>query len=428
MSPRTAIPSSTAFRYREGALYGEDVPLAFVAERMGTPCYVYSATAIEENCRRVDAALGDVPHLVAYALKANANLHVLKRIASTGVGADIMGEGELRRALAGGFDRRRIVFSGVGKTDAEIGAALDVGIRSIHVESEEELGVVEAIARDRGKRAAIALRVNPEVDAATHPYIATGLRESKFGLEMRVARSLLPRVLESPHLALEGVACHIGSMVRSAKPVAEAVEITARFAAECLAAGAPLRALDAGGGWPIDYGNETDAADDAATFGRAIVEAMQRGGAGGLELVIEPGRSIVGDAGVLLTRVLYVKEQHGKRFVIVDAGMTELLRPALYRAYHAIVPVLEPPARAAEALADVVGPVCESGDFLALARPLPPLARGDLLAVRGAGAYAASMASNYNARPFAPEVLLRGNGFEIARHRQSVASLWRDEL
>jgi diaminopimelate decarboxylase len=280
-----------------------------------------------------------------------------------------------------------------------------------------------------GTRARIALRVNPDVDAGTHPYIATGLRDSKFGLDVATARRLLPRLCASPRLSLEGVACHIGSMVLSPEPISEAVEITARFARECTAAGAPVRTLDAGGGWPISYGDEDGEAAAHARFGHAIIEAVKRG-AGDLRLTIlvEPGRSIVGDACVLLTRVVYVKEQGGKRFVIVDAAMTELIRPALYGAYHAIVPVSEPSVSAARSPADVVGPVCESGDFLAQERMLPPLRRGDLLAIRGAGAYGAAMASNYNSRPFAPEGMVERGQLRLIRARQPVEALWQNEI
>jgi diaminopimelate decarboxylase len=267
------------------------------------------------------------------------------------------------------------------------------------------------------------------VDPSTHPYIATGLRDSKFGLDLEAARRLLPRLVRSPRLSLEGVACHIGSMVRSPEPIGEAVEITARFARECVAAGAPLRTLDAGGGWPITYGDEDGEAAAHARFGHTILEAIRRGGGDlGLTVLVEPGRSIVGDSCVLLTRVLYVKEQSGKRFVIVDAAMTELIRPALYGAYHAIVPVAQPSASARRTPADVVGPVCESGDFLAQERSLPPLQRGDLLAIRGAGAYGAAMASNYNGRPFAPEALVEHGQLRLIRARQPIEALWQNDI
>ncbi len=422
------VPASKHFVSHEGVLHADSVPLDEIAEHVGTPTYVYSAAAIDEAYRGIDAALSDVPHMVAYAVKANSNLAILSRLARAGAGADIVSGGELARALKAGFSPAKIVFSGVGKTDAEIRAALEANIRSLHVESAPEIDAIEAVAAELGVQAKIALRVNPNVDAATHPYIATGLHNSKFGLELDVARKLLPRIIASKHLHLEGVACHIGSMVLSPEPIGDAVAITAAFACECAAAGAKITTLDAGGGWPILYGNEERDAQSRAIFGRAIIDSMRRGGADklGAQLIVEPGRSIVGDSGVLLTRVVYVKEQSKKRFVIVDAAMTELIRPALYRAYHAIVPVATK-AGAPETPADVVGPVCESGDFFAHDRNLPEVARGDLLAIRGAGAYGAVMGSTYNSRPFAAEVLVDGAGFEVIRVRQTTEDLWRNE-
>jgi diaminopimelate decarboxylase len=339
--------------------------------------------------------------------------------------------GELLRARRAGFRPESIVFSGVGKTDAELREALSLGIRSLHVESAQELDVIEAIARDLDVPARIALRINPDVDPDTHPYISTGLHSAKFGLSVEAARELLPRILSSKQLKLEGVACHIGSMLLSAEPLRDAVEIVARFAVECVKAGARLTTLDAGGGWGVLYGDEEGELQSHAAFGRAIIEGLRRGGADslGLTLMVEPGRALVADSGVLLTRVLYVKEQAGKRFVIVDAAMTELIRPALYHAYHAIMPVLESTDQESAALtpADVVGPVCETGDFLARGRLLPPLKRGDLLAIRGAGAYAASMASNYNSRAFPAEVLVDGEGFSVVRLPQPLDDLLQHE-
>ncbi len=427
-SAHQRIPTSSYFVHRAGVLHAESVPLDEIAAHVGTPSYVYSRAAVTDSYRSTDSALSSVPHMIAYAVKANGNLALLSQLCRLGSGADIVSGGELARALRAGFAPEKIVFSGVGKTDPEIDAALQAGIRSLHVESAPEIDAIEAIAKQRGVVAKIALRVNPDVDAATHPYIATGLHKTKFGLELDTARQLLPRLIKSPHLQLEGVACHIGSMVLSPEPIGDAVAITARFACECVAAGAKLSTLDAGGGWPILYGNEERDAQARSVFGQAIIDGMQRGGADrlGLTLVVEPGRSIVGDAGVLLTRVVYVKEQGGKRFVIVDAAMTELIRPALYHAYHAVVPVNDPKG-AAESPADVVGPVCESGDFFAQDRSLPPIARGDLLVIRGAGAYGAVMGSNYNSRPFAAEVLADGAGFRVIRARQSIEDLWRHE-
>lgn len=430
MSVQQRIPPSNYFTSRDGQLHAESVALSRIAEETGTPAYVYSRAAFEDAYRSIDQALAAVPHVIAYAVKANGNLALLSRLRQLGACVDIVSGGELLRARCAGFGRDKIVFSGVGKTDAELSAALQVGIRSIHVESAAELDAIEAVAEQLGAVAKLALRVNPDVDAATHPYISTGLHSSKFGLEIAVARALLPRIMKSKHLRLEGVACHIGSMVLSPEPIRDAVEISARFAAECSAAGARINTLDAGGGWPVIYGNEEGEAQSHAVFGQAIIDGMRRGGADklGLTLMVEPGRAVVGDAGVLLTRVLYVKEQAGKRFIVVDAAMTELIRPALYRAYHAIVPVADnADSQGAQAPADVVGPVCESGDFFAHDRPLPPLERGDLLAIRGAGAYSASMASNYNSRAFAPEVLVSADNFSIVRERQSLDDLLRSE-
>lgn len=422
------IPESRFFVYRNGRLFCEAVELAQIAREVGTPCYVYSWNAIREAYNSIDRALAPGPHLVAYALKANGNLAILRRLAQLGAGADIVSGGELARAMAAGVRPERIVFSGVGKLDREIESALAAGVRSLHAESAAEIDAIEAIAQRMNLRAPIALRVNPDVDPKTHPYIATGLKESKFGIPIDAARALLPRLLRSKHVQLEGLACHIGSLIGSTEAIGEAVEAVARLALELRAAGAAsLRTLDAGGGWPIAYGHEPSEPASNASFGKAIRDALQRVGAADLDLIVEPGRAVVGDAGILLTQVIFTKQQGEKRFVIVDGAMTELLRPALYRAYHAIQPVQAPAQEGPLSPADVVGPVCETGDFLALDRPLPSLARGDLLAVRGAGAYAASMASNYNARPRAPEVLVDGAQHHLVRKRERVEDLWRDE-
>jgi diaminopimelate decarboxylase len=427
VSSNSRIPASRYFTSQAGELHAESVPLANIADQVGTPAYVYSARAIDDAYRSIDDSLSSHAHLVAFAVKANGNLAVLSRLARLGSGADIVSGGELARALAAGFPAQRIVFSGVGKSDAEIRSALEAGIRSLNVESASEIDAIEKIAAELGVTARIALRVNPDVDAATHPYISTGLHSTKFGIELDVARGLLPRLVRSRHLRLEGVACHIGSMVLSPEPIGDAVAIIARFARECAAAGAPITSLDAGGGWPILYGNEDRPAQSHASFGRSILDGLARGGANELDLtlVVEPGRALVGDAGVLLTEVLHIKEQAGKRFVIVDAAMTELIRPALYHAYHAIVPLR--PRDGAETPADVVGPVCESTDFFAKDRLLPPLERGDLLAIRGAGAYGATMGNNYNSRPLAPEVLVEGSGYQVVRARQKLEQLWENE-
>jgi diaminopimelate decarboxylase len=330
---RRDIPASNHFVYRDGTLFCDGADLRAVAERHGTPIFVYSASCIDHAFDRLVAAVPK-PHLVAYAVKANSNLTILRRLAERGCGADIVSGGELSRCLMVGMDPSRIVFSGVGKTDAELVMALDAKIRAVHVESVPEIDALEAIARDRGAPAPITLRVNPDVDPETHPYIATGLHDTKFGLELDVARALLPRLLESPHLRLEGVACHVGSQLGSATPMADAVAILAAFAVQCVEAGAKLRSIDVGGGWPIRYGDEDAEHAPWPVFGEAITRGLELGGASelGLELIVEPGRALVGDAGGLLTRVIFVKEQASKRFVIVDGAMTELIRPALYDA------------------------------------------------------------------------------------------------
>ena len=422
---RADVPHSPHWTYEDGALRCDDVALDAVAERFGTPTYVYSTKAIDQAYDEIAAAVAS-PCLIAYAIKANSNLSLLRRLAERGCGADIVSGGELARCMKAGMDPAKIVFSGVAKTDAELVDALDAGIRAVHVESVPEIDALEAIARDRGQQASMTLRVNPDVDPKTHPYIATGLHDTKFGLELDVARGLLPRLLASPHLSLEGVACHVGSQLSSAEPMADAVEILGGFAVECVKAGATLRSIDAGGGFPIRYGDEDLDYAPWSDFGDAIAAGLRASGADALnlELIVEPGRALVGDAGGLLTRVVFVKEQAGKRFVIVDAAMTELIRPALYDAYHAIMSV-----RQTDVLetADLVGPVCETGDFFAIDRPLPAFNRGDLVLIRGAGAYGMSMASQYNSRPFAAEIAIEGGDARVIRRRQTFGDLWRDE-
>lgn len=424
----SGIPASESFVHVDGELRCDGVSLAELADSYGTPAYVYSSRVIERAYREIDQALAFTPHLIAYAVKANGNLAVLRTLARLGSGADIVSGGELARALEAGIPPSRIVYSGVGKTPAEIAEALLVGIRSIHVESEPELEVVEAVARELGKTAKVSLRVNPDVDPQTHPYIATGLHSTKFGIEIDVARRLIPKLVESPHLALEGLAMHIGSQLGSPAPLEEAVTLLGRFALEAMEAGAPLESLDVGGGWSLNYGHEAQPYPPASAFGEAIRRGLEASGVAsrGLTIVTEPGRYLVGDAGVLLTRVLYVKDGPKKRFVIVDAAMTELIRPSLYGAYHAIVPVV--PRKGEAQVVDVVGPVCESGDFLAKDRLLGEVKQGDLLAIRGAGAYAREMASMYNARLPAPEILVVDGRAKLVRKRPGIEALWAHEI
>ena len=365
--------------------------------------------------------------MIAYAIKANGNLSLLARLASRGCGADIVSGGELARALKAGFPPDRIVFSGVGKRADEIEAAARAGVRAVHVENVEEVTVVDEVSKRLNQTIPIALRINPDVDPETHPYIATGLRESKFGLAVPQARALVGDLIDHPRLRLEGIAMHIGSQLSSAEPLREAIEVLGRFSTECIDRGCALKAVDIGGGWPMNYGNEIKPYPPAATFGKAIQQALASSGVlgRGLDVITEPGRALVGDAGALLSRVLYTKEQGDRRFIIVDAAMTELIRPALYNAYHAIMPVKEPDG--ASVTVDVVGPVCESGDFLAQDRALPPVEPGDLVCIRGAGAYAREMGSTYNARPLSPEVLVESGRTRVIRRRGTEESLWAGE-
>ncbi|MEM9068029.1 MAG: diaminopimelate decarboxylase [Myxococcota bacterium] len=423
---RQGVPADTPFVLQDGELHVGGVALSAIADVADTPTYVYGGAEIDRAYERVAGAMAGITDrdvLVAYAIKANGNLALLARLARLGCGADIVSGGELLRATKAGIDPAKIVFSGVGKRAEEIRAALKAEIRAIHVESPTELELVIEEAKRRGVAAPIALRVNPNVDAETHPYIATGLHSTKFGLELDVATELLGGIVQSPHLRLEGVACHIGSQLGSVDPLEEAVAILGRFAHECRKAGAPLTSLDVGGGWPMSYGHEEAPYPASAEFAAAIARGIQAADAADFDLITEPGRALVGTAGALLTRVVNVKQQGDKRFVIVDAAMTELLRPALYHAYHAIVPV-----RASDAPrtpADVVGPVCESGDFFARSRNLPSdVAPGDLLAILGAGAYGREMSMTYNARPPAAEVLVDQGEWRTVRRRATVESLW----
>ena len=409
-----------AFEYRDGRLCAEDVELSHIANDFGTPCYVYSRAEITRNYQAYDHALSGVPHLICYAVKANSNLGVLSVLVQLGAGFDIVSAGELARVLRAGGNPKKIVFSGVGKREDEMAAALEAGIRGFNVESESELQRLSAVATRMEKVAAVSLRVNPDVDAQTHPYIATGLRDNKFGIDISRAEAVYREAARLPGIAIHGVDCHIGSQLTRLEPYVDALERLLELIDRLQSAGIKVQHLDLGGGLGIRYREEQ--APQPGDYAQALLPRIK---GRGLELLIEPGRSIVGTAGVLLTRVEYLKHTTHKNFAIVDAAMNDLLRPALYNAWQAIVPV-SPRQDEAAKVYDVVGPVCETGDWLGRERELV-IRGGDLLAVRNAGAYGFVMSSNYNSRPRAAEVLVDGARAQLVRARESLDDLWRGE-
>jgi diaminopimelate decarboxylase len=409
------------FSYSNNDLYCEQVALADLAARVGTPAYVYSSQTILANYRAYDEAFGTLPHSVCYAVKANSSLAVLALLAKAGAGFDIVSGGELARVLAAGGDASRVVFSGVGKTAAELEYALDHGIHSFNCESEPEIALLDALAARRGMKAGFSVRVNPDVDPATHPYIATGLSQNKFGIAIERARAVYERARALDYLTAEGVSCHIGSQILDPSPLLEAVDMLVDLARQLRAEGCPIRHLDLGGGLGIAY-RPAETAPGVAKFVEGLRDRLADTG---LTVMVEPGRSIVGPAGVLLTRVLYRKQNGAKEFIVVDAAMNDLIRPALYHAHHEIVPLRKnglPPMTA-----DVVGPICESGDFLAHDRPMANAMPGDYLAVCAAGAYGFVQSSNYNSRPRAPEVLVEGAAYRVIRQRETYQDLMRGE-
>ncbi|MDQ2695864.1 MAG: diaminopimelate decarboxylase [Pseudomonadota bacterium] len=408
------------FNYRDGRLYAEEVEVAAIAEAVGTPAYVYSRATIERHWRAFDAAFDGCPHLVCYAVKANANLAVLNVLARLGSGFDIVSVGELERVLAAGGDPAKVVFSGVGKRSDEIRRALEAGIRGFNVESEPELVRINAAAARLQRRAAVSLRVNPDVDAQTHPYIATGLKENKFGIDIAHAPAVYAYAASLPWLEVTGVDCHIGSQLTRLEPFVDALERVLALVDQLAADGIPIRHLDLGGGLGIRYRDENPPLP--AQQAEALLARLQ---GRGFEILIEPGRAIVGNAGILLTRVELLKLGPHRHFAVVDAAMNDLLRPALYAAWQAIVPVV-PRTEGVVRQYDVVGPVCETADFLGKERSLN-IRPGDLLAVRSAGAYGFAMSSNYNARPRAAEVMVDGDRFHLVRRRETLAELYAGE-
>ena len=428
-----------SFHYRDGHLFCEDVDLTVAAEKFGTPLYIYSAGTVLDHYTRLDAALAPLDHLICYAVKANSNRAILKLLADAGAGFDIVSGGELFRALKAGADPGKCTFAGVGKRREEIEYALDRGVYSFNVESEAELDYINEIASGKSQRAPIALRINPDVAAETHAYISTGKSENKFGIGLDRAAQIYERASKMPGVAIRGVQMHIGSQITEAKPFAAAIEkiaplvreLKSKYKIQFFSVGGGMgiiyrRALESGSGtWWHEHDGEPSAFS-VCDYADAIVPPLRELG---VRILVEPGRFLVGNAGVLLTRVLYIKETGRKKFAIIDAGMNDLIRPALYESYHQIVPVVQPSmSRNKTEKMDIVGPVCESGDFFAQDREMPELRPGDLLAVMSAGAYGFVMASNYNSRPLPAEALVRGDQVGLIRKRQTIEDLVGDEI
>jgi diaminopimelate decarboxylase len=416
-----ALLADAGLERRGGSLFMAGVPLSAVADAVGTPAYVYNAEAVRVHYAALDAALAPIPHRICYAVKANGNLAVLRLLRDLGAGADIVSAGELARTAAAGFPAERVVFSGVGKTADELRLAVRAGIGHINIESGEELELLAAIASETGCHVRVGIRVNPDVTANTHPYISTGKSGIKFGVPTDQVVDAARVVAAHPELELTSIAMHLGSQLTDTGPFQEGIRRLLGLVAEVRSAGiSTVRVLDVGGGLGIRYSAETPM--DPAAFAAAVLPLVRPAG---LTLYVEPGRFLVGSAGVLLTSALYRKRSGGKSFVVVDAGMNDLVRPSHYHAYHEIVELEA--ANRPVAPVDVVGPVCETGDFLALDRPLPALDRSERVAVLGAGAYGFVMASNYNARPRPPEVLVDGGRFAVARPREELTELFRGE-
>jgi len=408
------------FNYKEGRLWAEDVDIKENISQWGTPCYVYSRATIERHWKAFDTALGERPHLVCYAVKANSNLAVLNILAKLGSGFDIVSMGELERVLRAGGDANKIVFSGVGKTADEMARAMDVGIRCFNVESRAELSLLEQVAAKKGVQAPVSIRVNPDVDAKTHPYISTGLKDNKFGIAIDEAVEVYQSIAASPHLKIEGVDCHIGSQLTEVTPFVDALDRVLLLVDKLAEQGITLHHLDLGGGLGIRYQDETPPLPEEMM--KAVLQRLE---GREFEILIEPGRAIVGNAGILLTQVLFLKYNEEKNFAIVDAAMNDLMRPALYQAWQAIEPVVEQ-SQTEQKCYDVVGPICETGDFLGKDRNLA-IEAGDLLAVRAAGAYGFTMSSNYNSRPRVAEIMVDGNQHQIVRQRESIEQLFENE-
>lgn len=402
------------FLYRNGALYAEDVAVADIAASVGTPFYLYSTATLTRHFQVLDEALDGMEHMICYAMKAASNQAILKTLADLGAGMDVVSGGEYTRAKAAGVPGDRIVFSGVGKTRAEIRMALEGGIRQFNVESEPEMRIISEVATSLGKTAPITVRVNPDVDAKTHAKIATGKSENKFGIPIAKARDVYAEAAALPGIEIIGIDVHIGSQLTDLEPYERAYQKVAELTEQLRADGHTIKRLDLGGGLGIPYERSNEAPPLPSEYGALIKRTV---GHLGCEIEIEPGRLIVGNAGILVSRVIYVKQGEGRQFLILDGAMNDLIRPAMYDAHHDIVPVIEPEPGVDQQPFDIVGPVCESGDTFAKNRMMPPLAAGDLVAFRSAGAYGAVMASEYNTRPLVPEVLAKGDQFAVIRKR-----------
>ncbi len=410
------------FQYRNGELYCEDVPLSRIAKEVGTPCYVYSHHTLVRHFRVYDGAFKNIPHIVAFAMKANSNLAVLRLMAKEGSGVDIVSGGELFRAMKAGVPASKIVFAGVGKKPEEIREALKADILMFNVESSAELQAINEVATSMGVKARVALRINPDIDPKTHPYISTGLKKSKFGIAADRAIEEFKNAAAFSHIKVVGLHAHIGSQLTQVTPFVESLKKVLTMVQTLAEQGIPLRYVNIGGGLGITYSDETPPEPkDLAEAISPLVRDLK------CVLIMEPGRVIVGNAGVMLTKVLYAKDGEAKRFLIVDAAMNDLIRPSLYDAYHDIRPVYEKVTHGEKKTVDVVGPVCESGDFLAKDRVMPAMGAGDLMAVMSAGAYGFVMSSNYNSRPRVPEVLVHEGQYHVIRSRESYDDLIRGE-
>ncbi len=411
------------FKFKKGELHAENVPVTRIVKKVGSPVYIYSIGTFLDHFLKLKRAFSPIDCLICFSVKSNSNLTVLKALTKAGSGLDIVSGGELFKALKAGADPKKIVFASVGKTDEEITAAIRAGILSFNVESEEELDAINRSARKLNKKQSISLRINPDVQPKTHHYITTGSKGNKFGIDMETAFRLYVEAFKYPFLKFSGVHLHIGSQITESKPFVEALHKAADFVGRLRRAGVAIEVLNIGGGLGIVYNDETP--QTAADYAKAVLPILKKLN---VRVILEPGRFISGNSGILVTRVLFWKSSPSKTFAIVDAGMNDLIRPSIYSAYHEITPVLES-KRKEKALpeVDIVGPICESGDFLGKGRKLPKLATGDLLAVMSAGAYGYVMSSNYNSRPRIPEVVVRGSKFAVARKRETFADLVRGE-